>query len=229
MTPTEFVEALSQVHMRSVFNPYSDRCQIFDREDAAQIRRRNLIALLKASKELGVHSLWIGRDLGYKGGRRTGIPLTDEIHLPKIGDAFGVRLSQATSGPPVSERTATFVWQVIRSLPQYIFFWNVFPFHPYEPGHPLSNRCHTREERENCQEFLLQVLEMLKPKQVVAIGRDAEIALHRLSISFTTVRHPSYGGQSAFVEGMEQLYNVSLQARTESMFDLTNDMPSCTP
>jgi len=32
--------------------------------------------------ELGSNTIWMGRDLGYRGGRRTGLALTDEAHLP---------------------------------------------------------------------------------------------------------------------------------------------------
>jgi hypothetical protein len=221
MTPTKFVDALARVRMESVFNPYSERCPFFDLDDGAKIRKANLLVLLKASNRRGVHSVWIGRDLGYRGGRRTGIPLTDEVHLARVSEAFGVRLFQATAGPPLSERTATLIAQVLRSIPQQVFFWNVFPFHPFEPGQPLSNRCHTREERERCLQFLLQILEMLQPRQVVAIGRDAEIALCKLKLAFNTVRHPSYGGQTEFIEGIEKLYNVSIKNRNFSLLQET--------
>ncbi len=222
MTPSEFVKALSRVRMDSVFNPYSDHCPIFDRENAAEIRSENLLVLLKATKKIRVHSLWIGRDLGYKGGRRTGIPLTDEIHLPRVSEAFGVRLLQATAGPPLSERTATFIWQILPSIPNQVFFWNVFPFHPFEAGQPLSNRCHTREERERCQQFLVQILEMLQPKQVVAIGRDAELALNQLKLkTLKKVRHPSYGGQSEFMKGMSDLYRVPIAGK-QTVLDIAD-------
>lgn len=218
MTPSKFVDALARVRMESVFNPYSERCPFFDREDAAEIRKANLLLLLKASSMRGIHSVWIGRDLGYRGGRRTGIPLTDEIHLPKVGAAFGINLFQATAGPPLSERTATIIWQALHSIPQQVFFWNVFPFHPFEPGQPLSNRCHTRKEEADCAQFLLQILEMLRPAQVVAIGRDAEAALCKLKLQFYTVRHPSYGGQTEFIEGIEKLYNVPIRNKRVSLF-----------
>jgi uracil-DNA glycosylase len=224
MTPNRFVEALTKIRMESVFNPYSERCPHCDLEDAASIRRGNLLMLLKVISKKKVHSIWVGRDLGYRGGRRTGIPLTDEANLTKVSEVFGVKLLQATSGPPQSERTATLIWQVLRFVPKSVFFWNVFPLHPFTPGEPFSNRCHTREEGEKCQQFLVQLLDMLQPKLIVTIGRDAEAALNELKISFKPVRHPSYGGQSEFVEGIERLYGVSVNTKNLSLLQGTNEL-----
>src|SRR5262249_29263157 len=91
-----------------------------------------------------VDSIWIARDLGYRGGRRTGLPLTDEVHLPTFSHVFGgLKVHRATIGPPVAERTAAIVWRMLRCISVPVFLWNVFPFHPYLPGEPLSNRCHS--------------------------------------------------------------------------------------
>jgi hypothetical protein len=80
-TPASLVAALSRILLRSVFNPYADRCPQHDRHDAARIRRRNLIRYLEGALDVGVDTMWIARDLGYRSGRRTGIPITDERRL----------------------------------------------------------------------------------------------------------------------------------------------------
>ena len=76
-----FTEALSRVHLDNVFNPYADVCELHDRPDAAARRRQNLELSLSRALELNVRTMWIARDLGYRGGRRTGLALTDEMHL----------------------------------------------------------------------------------------------------------------------------------------------------
>jgi hypothetical protein len=48
-TPTSLVAALSRIRLRSVFNPYADRCPGHDRYDAARIRRRNLVRYLESA------------------------------------------------------------------------------------------------------------------------------------------------------------------------------------
>ena len=214
MKPAAFVDALAAVRLQDVFNPYSDRCALHDRADAPQRRRANLFAVVEAAFEEGVDSVWIARDLGYRGGRRTGLPLTDEIHLQTFSQIYGgLALSRATKGPPVAERTAAIIWKVLTQINKPVFLWNIFPLHPFEPGDPLSNRCHTRAEREVFRDLLFTLLEMLRPKTVIAIGRDAHQSLLELAIDCRSVRHPSYGGQSEFVQGMNELYNLPRQSQ----------------
>lgn len=211
MKPAAFVEALTAIHLEDVFNPYSDRC-MHNRADAAERRRANLLAVVEAACEDGIDSVWIARDLGYRGGRRTGLPLTDEMHLQTFSEIYGgLALSRATKGPPVAERTAAIIWRVLTQINRPVFLWNIFPLHPFEPGDPLSNRCHTRAEREVFQGLLFTLLEMLRPKSIIAIGRDAHQSLVNLAIDCHAVRHPSYGGQTEFIRGMSELYNLGPQ------------------
>jgi hypothetical protein len=48
-----------------------------------------------------------------------------------------------------------------------------------------------------------QVLDVLKPISVIAVGRTAENALQRLGgKNFDSVRHPSHGGKRAYIDGL---------------------------
>jgi hypothetical protein len=210
----EFVRALACVQFDNVFNPYADACPIWDLAEAALVRRRNLELVLTAALSDGVDSIWIARDLGYLGGRRTGLALTDDVHLRCHSELFGTPpLSRATSGPAVSERTAAVVWRSLRSIGRPIFLWNVFPLHPHQPGQPMSNRCHTRAERDRCIPLLLWLIRVLNPKDVVAIGRDSQVALARLGVNAIAVRHPSYGGQTQFLRDLAVHYGVPVESR----------------
>lgn len=209
MTPRCFVTALSETGLPSVFNPWRDTCAVHDRQDAAARRRTNLERMLEAALEARVETIWIARDLGYRGGRRTGVPLTDEVHLGDAGTLMGgIKLARATEGPVVAERTAAITWRVLGRIGQPVMLWNVFPFHPHEPGSPLSNRCHTRAERQATWPLLQALVDMLRPRKIIAIGRDAQLALSELGVPTEGVRHPSYGGQREFTEGMYSLYGV---------------------
>ncbi|MCW1838754.1 uracil-DNA glycosylase [Prosthecomicrobium hirschii] len=221
MNPATFVQELASYRFENAFNPYADACPDFDAEDAPAVRKQNLEAVLNAAIERGVHSFWIARDLGYRGGRRTGLALTDEAHLDCHSQLLGTKpLRRATRGPLVAERTATVVWQMLRSIDHPIFLWNVFPFHPHGPGEPMTNRCHTRKERIACKPLLRILIEALNPKHLVAIGRDAQAALTDLGLEATAVRHPSYGGQSEFVSELEQLYSVRMKPVRETQIHL---------
>ncbi|MGE0281383.1 MAG: uracil-DNA glycosylase [Rhizobiaceae bacterium] len=209
MTPAKFVAALADYQLSGVFNPYADLCPVHDRPDATKRRRANFSGFLKAALDAKVDTLWIARDLGYRGGRRTGIPLTDEVHLSHIAKLFaGVPFERATHGPIVAERTAAIVWRVIGEIGRPVLLWNVFPFHPHEEKDPFSNRCHTRAEREACKPLLMALLEMVQPRKLIAIGRDAQSALADMGVSAAAVRHPSYGGQAQFISGLYSYYGV---------------------
>lgn len=202
-----FVQALSSVTLEHVFNPYAERCPLHDRRDAPQRRQQNLALSLETAIDLQVRTVWIARDLGYRGGRRTGLALTDEVHLDSYSSLFqGLRVAKATKGPAVGERTASVIWQMLLRLGEPVFLWNVFPLHPHEPDDPMSNRCHTRRERETCARFLHEILDLLQPETVIAIGGDAHRAVDALGIEALQVRHPSYGGQNTFIAQIEAAY-----------------------
>lgn len=208
-TPKSFATALSQTRLPSVFNPYSDCCPIHDRSDAARVRKRNLVRCLEAALTNHVDTIWIARDLGYRGGRRTGVPLTDEIHLGHAAALLGgITLDRATRGPMVAERTAAIIWHVLSRVRQPVVLWNVFPLHPHEAGDPLSNRCHTRAERDATWPLLTALIAMIQPRRIIAIGRDAAAALAEVGIPVQVVRHPSYGGQAEFIAGVHSIYGI---------------------
>lgn len=210
MTPSRFVARLAEMRLPAVFNPYVDNCSVCDRVDAAKLRKKNLQLVLEAALDRKVDTIWVARDLGYRGGRRTGVPLTDEVHLGQVGRLLGgLALRQATRGPAMAERTAAVVWKVLSTIRQPAVLWNVFPFHPHEANDPFSNRCHTAQERKRTLPLLESLIAMFKPRRLVAIGRDAQLALADLQIPISMVRHPSYGGQTEFVASLYQLYGVS--------------------
>src|SRR5881392_1653768 len=109
MTVSQFVDQLSSISLPNVFNPYRDICHVADHEESAAIRRRNLICYCEAMQSRDARMLWLGRDLGYRGGRRTGIALTDEFHLNVLVERYRVAgVAKATVDSEVKkERTAT--------------------------------------------------------------------------------------------------------------------------
>ncbi|MFO6463465.1 uracil-DNA glycosylase [Jannaschia sp. KMU-145] len=208
-TPGTFVDALTHLDLPDTFNPYRDICPLHDAPDAARIRRDNLQRCLEAAVAKRADTIWVARDLGYRGGRRTGIPLTDEAHLADAGHLFGnATLVRATRGPVVAERTATVTWNLLRQIGRPVMLWNVFPLHPHGRDDPMSNRCHSRLEREATRCFIVALLDMLAPARLVTIGRDAAAALGDLDVPVSPVRHPSYGGQSEFSAGIQSIYGL---------------------
>lgn len=221
MTPTAFIDSLAALHFHDVFNPYSDSCRDHDVVEAPAIRRNNLRLVLEAALAGGVDSIWIARDLGYRGGRRTGLALTDEAHLSAHAALYGsLPLARATRGPAMTERTATVIWQMLQDVRRPVFLWNVFPLHPHAPQDPLSNRCHTRIERQAARHLLQWLFCNLKPRHVIAIGRDSQAALADLGMTVECARHPSYGGQRDFINKISTLYSLKGRAINEAQLDL---------
>lgn len=216
----DFVERLSNVELGQVFNPYSDRCEVHDLDDAPRIRRENLIGVLKMWQLAKVDSIWFGRDLGYRGGRRTGLALTDEIAMGSYSQSGAGRVERATRGLPVAERTAAVIWSVINRLKKPPVLWNAFPLHPHEPGAPFTNRAHSARERVATAWAIEALIARFNKPRLIAIGNDASKALSDLGFEHELVRHPSYGGQKEFISRMEATYSLEPETRDDHRLTL---------
>ena len=205
-TAASFVDELSELRLPDTFNPWGETCPTHDCVDAPAIRRRNLRQVLERAWQDGADHLWVGRDLGYLGGRRTGLAMTDDLHLAEHASMWRLPpMARATNGQPQGERTAREIWSWLPRLGSPAFLWNVFPLHPHRADTPHSNRLHTRSERDAAIHFLSCLYLELKPRTVVAIGQDAQRALTVMGIPFVPLRHPSYGGLTEFRLGIADL------------------------
>ena len=210
MSPSKFVAELCKLNFKNTFNPYSSCCAVHDLDNASRSRAQTLLAMLEAATEQEIDSLWIGRDLGYRGGRRTGLALTDDVHIDAHTERWGLSMNRPTKGEVVAERTAAVIWQALAQIETPVFLWNVFPLHPHEPDNPFSNRSHNSLERREGEGILSQLVLLLKPNRLIAIGNDATRTTLRLYArnKVFQARHPSYGGQMQFLEQIKELYSL---------------------
>lgn len=208
MSMHPFVRSVCDLKFENAFNPYVDRCETFDRVDAARTRAAALEAMIESAMVAPVDAIWVGRDLGYRGGRRTGLALTDEVNAGAHMSRWGVEIDRPTVGAVVAERTAAVIWTMLAQIDARIFLWNVFPLHPHEPSQPFTNRNHNAKERRAGEGILALLIELLRPKRIFAIGNDAAQAVNRIDdrLPVIAVRHPSYGGQTQFLQQIREAY-----------------------
>jgi hypothetical protein len=174
-------------------------------------RRRNLRLYLD---EIGApNTMLVGEAVSYRGGRLTGIAFVSETVMLTGVDIKNGRIlgadrgyRKATPGPKLStEASATMVWSTIANITPLPLLWNAFPFHPFHPGQPDSNRVPSAAELLLGQPFIERLMRLFPIERVVAIGNQADLSLTKLGIAHDKVRHPSQGGKQLFVEGMERL------------------------
>jgi hypothetical protein len=212
MNSRKFVAALAKIRLDNVFNPYSDRCSTHDLADAPAVRRSNLRGYLTAVEALGTDTIWMGRDLGYRGGRRTGLALTDELHLSNVSSSYpGTFPTRATRGPVIVERTASEIWAALSQLECPPLLWNVFPFHPHERDEPFSNRRFKASELARVNELNHALINWLGIQRIICIGKDAAEYATCFGVEVACIRHPSYGGVKDFRSGVERLYDVKIK------------------
>ena len=176
-------------------------------------RRRNLRLYLDEMESVQPSMLLVGEAVSYRGGRLTGIAFCSETVMlagveTRSGRVLGAEQGyrKATDGPKLStEASATMVWGTIRDLAPLPMLWNAFPFHPFQPGNPSSNRLPSSAELLLGGELLARLLSLFGFRTIVAIGNQSSLCLTRIGVEHTKVRHPSMGGKNLFVEGMARL------------------------
>ncbi len=192
----EFIRLIKSQSGKGLFNQYSSRCELHDREDAAKIRENNLREYLNAVKTCD--SILIGEAPGYIGCRRTGIPFTDNSHLGSVSTTYDLgKMNMATKSGKDKENSALYMWREMSRLDKPPFVWNLIPLHPYKDNQ-MTNRTPVKRDFENTKEVILYLLEHGKFSKFFAVGRIAEKYLEQLGYSSTYIRHPSHGGSNIF-------------------------------
>ena len=207
-----FVDDLSRVELSS------RACNQFARTgaeaDRNAIRRRNLRLYLDELDAVGPRLLLVGEAVSHRGGRLTGIAFVSEsVMLAGVELANGARVLGEDRGyrkadlstPRSTEASATMVWGTIRNIDPLPILWNAFPFHPFVAGNPFSNRIPTPDELRIGERFVRRLIDLFGIERIAAIGNQASLTLTRLGFEHDKVRHPSQGGKTKFVAGMEAI------------------------
>lgn len=192
----DFVARLASARPSSLVNPYAIEDPDLDRPGAAAIRATNLEAYLNARLGRPDLLLLVGEAPGYQGCRFSGIAFTSERSLPQ---------ERRSSLRPEAwqEPSATIVHGALAALglEERTVLWNAVPFHP-AAGTPLSNRTPTKLELSLGRPYLVELISIMRPMAIAAIGRSAALLLPSDMI---VLRHPAHGGASLFRNGLIEL------------------------
>ncbi len=190
-----FVDDLAGAQIGETFNFYAHAIATLDVDDACDRRRANLLAHLSARLDR-CRFMLVGEAPGFNGARFSGVAFTSERSL-----APEHRSSRRPDG--FKEPSATILGGQLEALgiDEVTVRWNSVPFHPHELDAPLTNRKPTELERREGLVFLQRLVEIMRPEQIIAVGRVAERSLP----GSVCVRHPARGGATQFRQQMADL------------------------
>ncbi len=179
-----------------LFNHYRDQDYRLDVPGAPAIRRANLRQYL-ASFRRRPTVLLLSLAPGRLGCRFSGIPFTSESQLlngvPIAGrqssrDHSLLDLGQPT---PYHTRPASIFWEALGEDYGRVLLWNCLPLIPYPIEDAVARQRLTAEHYAPFSDVTRRVVDMVNPRIVVALGRDAEKLLQTWDVETTFVPSPS--------------------------------------
>lgn len=209
---TAFVGRLAAVETGPACNNFFDHSV-----PANELRRRNLEVYLQEMLDRRPRMLLVGEAPGFRGMRITGVPFTNRTILEGPANRFGLfGPGKGYVLPPeaagvAAEPTATVLWEVLGEVDFLPLLWSAFPWHPHQPGGPLSNRTPKPSETKLGTPFWQELAELFGIASIVAVGNVAQHSLQRSGLVVPKIRHPAHGGRSGFKRGLEQLLEESVQ------------------
>jgi uracil-DNA glycosylase len=208
----DFVERLAAVETGPASNNFFSHSL-----PANELRRRNLEIYLQEMLDRHPKVLLVGEAPGFRGMRITGVPFTNRTILEGPANSFGLfGPGKGYVLPPealgvAAEPTATVMWQVLEEVGFLPLLWSAFPWHPHQPGKPLSNRTPRPSETKLGTPFWQDLAELFGISSIVAVGNVAQHSLQRSGLVVPKIRHPAHGGRSGFKHGLEQLLEGKVQ------------------
>lgn len=189
-----------------LFNPWGDPCPGDTELNGPEDRIVRLALHLACEPEF----LIVGEASGYLGMRRSALAFTSERLLlegaiPRVPAPAGRLTDRALS---YSEPSSTIVWKTLKRLgiADKTVMWNALPMHPHKPGDAATNRTPTDVELMQGAPAMRLLLAAFPGVKVVVVGRKSELLLAQMGIPTAgQVRHPAYGGATAFAEGLQKL------------------------
>lgn len=184
------VDRLITARIGDTFNQYAhggdaDR----DPRTAPAVRAANLRAYLRERASAPV--LLVAEAAGWRGARYSGLALFSERMIDETATPYR-RTSTRPGG--FAEASATVIQGVLAQggWTDVVLIWNVVMTHP-RGAQPHSNRPPRRAEVEAGRRLLDELLGIVQPRHVLAVGRTAQAALPA-GLDAPAIRHPAQSG-----------------------------------
>lgn len=106
-----------------------------------------------------------------------------------IGEAPGVEEDE--QGEPFVGRAGELLTKIIQTMGlrrQDVYIANILKCRPDTPGQTAGNRAPTAEEMRTCLPYLIEQIELIRPKVIVALGKTAMEGLFGKSVQITKIR-----------------------------------------
>lgn len=201
-----FVERLSRVESsEDAYNPYGGGDNPYN-----ALRRANLQRYLEDVAARQSRIALIAEAPGYRGMRLTGVPMTSRRILregvPEMA-MFGTERGYQDVPEPgfeaiQGEQSASILWSILPELGIVPLVWGAYPLHPHQPGKALTNRTPRATEVPVGEPFVRDLLNILAPTKIIAVGNVGYGLLTTMGISCVKIRHPANGGKNDFVAGL---------------------------
>lgn len=184
---------------------------LYDRATpAGAVRAANLDRYLALMQADPPPAILVAEAPGYRGATITGVPFMSVRELtarPGLitreaeGDGFA-----APEGPSASwELSASIVWKALAAWSRPApMAWPVYPNHPFRAGDGATNRAPRPAEVRAGTPIVLELIQALGIRTVLAVGRKAQGALASAGVDSVAIRHPAQGGAAVFARQLAE-------------------------
>lgn len=202
------------------------------------LKAKNLDVYLTTIKNRKPKAILIGTSPVLYGGRKTGIPFTDEyyisnekIFLLQQKDERGYEILTTDDEKPGKDRVSEIIWTGLEEEIEDILLWNIFPFYPHVRGRYSGRRPITAEEGESGYHFLQLILEEIPSIHVILVAGDqaSEVIQNHEELKETYqifhVGHPNLGARDEFIarvkKAMEFKQNILIEEESKEKSSIT--------
>jgi hypothetical protein len=191
----DFVKKLATTKTsNTLFNPYNEFSKLMDDRTAPGVRQQNLRIYLDAHIKLNTKMLWVYLAPTYLEAKRSGVPLTNSALFGQVEEILSTskhfEKAAKSKRRPNNTMLSSSLWNVADKLNINPLVWPLMPFYAHKKGDLKSRRKPTIQEIEKHKRFLLKIINIYKPKTILAVGKNAKETLDSLGIKTQYIAHP---------------------------------------